>query len=157
MRLRHRLHAGTTLAELIVAIVITASTAGGILAATTTSVQRIRNTNLRAIAFNAAVDQVECARVSARQGVLVEGTRTITVTPGSSPVASGQALPGDHLPSVTAGNFGATLKITRTVTLEAGATDVYRVSASADWTPASQTATGSTSLAVETTMRCPCD
>lgn len=157
MRLRHRLHAGTTLAELIVAIVITASTAGGILAATTTSIHRINNTNLRAIAFNAAVDQVECTRVAARQGVLAAGTRTITKTPGNTPTATGQTLSGDHVPSITAGNFGATLTITRTVTLESGASDVYRVTVTADWTPSSQTATGSTNLTIETSMRCPCD
>jgi len=157
VRLRRRSDAGTTLAELLVAAVFSAAAIGGILSATATAVNRIQLMNARAIAVSLVQDQMECAHVSARMGVLTAGTRNITFAPSGAVMALGQTLAGDRVPPAATGKFGATLVLTRTTTLEVGTTDIFKVVVTASWKPTGGPDSGKTLVSAETYMRVPCD
>lgn len=157
MRMRHRAYAGTSLVELLVSIVVTAAVVGGILGATTTSVSRIRQMNVRAIALSLCQDTIECARHSARTGIVSAGTRVQTFSNTGVLAVAGQTLSGDRSPTINVGNVGTSLRITRVISLVSGTTDIFKITATASWDPTGTSNTGRYKTSMETYMRVPCD
>ena len=79
---------GTTLAELLVAVVFLAICVSGIVACLVTSRRNASYSGRRAIALAAATSAIELARADAASGALAEGTGEPVAVPGIPGAAS---------------------------------------------------------------------
>ena len=124
---------GTTLAELLVAVVFLAVCASGILACLASSRHNAGYAGRRAIALATATSVIEGARSNAANGALVVGTS------GPIPVA-GIPAPASYI---------------CTVALVAGYTDLYEVTVNLTWTESTTRGSRGDSLQLVTRLRSP--
>lgn len=141
----------------MVATVFSVAAIGGILSATTMAVSRVQLSNARSVAAGVIQHQMDCARASARGGILVAGARIMTLNPSGTSSVVGQTLATDQVPSVNVSQIGAPLRVVRTTTLETGTTDIVKVAITATWNPSGTTADGRNTITLTTYMRVPCD
>jgi Tfp pilus assembly protein PilV len=124
---------GTTLAELLVAVVFLAVCASGILACMASARHNASYAGRRALALAAATSVIEGARANAEAGTLATGTTGPVPVAGMPPSAS----------------------YTCTVALVTGYTDLYEVTVNLTWTDEAGHTPRVASLTLATRMRCP--
>lgn len=129
VQVRRRLTWGTTLAELLIAVVFTAVVAASIISTTTFAGRASQKAKERSILTSLAQNSLESAAAAAAQRTLVEGTFEMRyASSGSMVVPTGTALPTDDLAGSRAQGMTKETIITRTITRDATYADLYKVS-----------------------------
>lgn len=134
MALRISKQRGTSLAELLVAIIFIASCAGAILGSVSGSVQRSGYAKRRSLALSQAKSTIETLRSTGRTTALAPGTQVTAVT-----------IPG----------FGGPVAQTRVISAIAGHTNLFRVNVRIAWADRGGGGSRSDDLTLETILRCP--
>jgi Tfp pilus assembly protein PilV len=129
----HRVR-GTTLAELLVAVVFLAACTSAILGCVWSSQTQGGYASRRSAILAAVQAQIYAARAGARSSTLVVGTTTT---------------------QVTVSGLQSTVPVVTTVTLVSGYTDLYQVSVTATWTETAGSTTRTDKLTIATNVRSP--